>query len=213
MAKPVDTFSAIVGRADTMVGVYKFLRSKTDLSEEQDERKKLEEKLQDLLRSALVISVSAFDSYFTDKFVDKAPQYLKKHGPSDNLVVLLTKAGVDLKAALKLLHVDRPMRRIRTYIQHYLEDYVTQEFSRIDELFLSFGIKDLTNNAARKTGTRTIGRSIQTGIKRRHGIVHAGDLNHFGKPVPITARFVEKKIKYMRLFIKACDEIINSATK
>lgn len=210
MAKPIETFHTLIKRAENMISLYEWLQKRTF----GPEKAKLEdEKIHDLLRSSLVISVSAFDSYFTDKFVEKAPGYLKKHTPSDDLIELLNRAGVDLKTALELLRTDRPLRRIRTYIERYLERYVTQEFSRIDNLYKSFGIKNLTKNAAQKTKIKTIATAIQGGITRRHKIVHGGDLNSHDKPVAITPDFVRRRINYMKKFIQACDEIIDSSIK
>ena len=77
----------------------------------------------DLLRSGLVFSVAAMDSYFTARFAELLVPFLKKHGPTDGLVTLLDDAGLDTREALEMIEMARPYRRVRTLMDSYFDRY------------------------------------------------------------------------------------------
>ncbi len=89
----------------------------------------------DLLRMAIVLSVSAMDAYFTNKFCDILIPFLKNKKPSSELIEILKKAGLNTETALDLIAMDRPYRRIRTLVESYFEQYTTQRAEVIDNLW------------------------------------------------------------------------------
>ena len=165
----------------------------------------------DLVRSAVVLSVAAMDAYFTRRFEDIVIPYVKKHGPSPGIIELLQKAGLDTEQALTMATMDRPFRRVRTLVHSYLETYTTQRFDVIDQLFLSFGLKDLCANAQGMTGRKTLLRSVEILVDRRHKIVHEGDLDGHGKLRRIEPLPTLHRIRDMTLLVRKADELIDKA--
>ncbi len=113
-----------------------------------------------------------------------------------------------IREAINLLKMERPYRRIRNLVQKYYERYTTQKFDTIDQLFLAYGIKNISDRAKEKSKRKTIKRSIEILIDRRHKIAHDGDYNAHGRLNKINSIQIEKRITDLKLFIKCLDEII-----
>lgn len=162
----------------------------------------------DIVRGAVVLSVSALDAYVTDVFAEKLVTYLKKYKPDNSLVELLAEAGLDTREALNLITMDRPYRRIRTLVQSYYNTYTTQKFDVIDEIFLPYRIKDLTNHAEAKTKRKALKKSVGKLIQRRHDIAHSGDYNGHGRLVKIDEDRIARRINNLELLVTSMDELI-----
>jgi hypothetical protein len=201
-------FTKTIKRAHQLIKLHKTL---SKLKPEKKAQQLHPEELSDIVRAALVIAVSAFDAYFTDKFSEKIVPYIKKKELSDELVQFLTDAGFNILFSLDLLKKQKPFRLVRTLVQKKLERYVTQNTKAIDRLFFYLGIKDLCHNSQNKANRANLIRRVEIAIKRRHEIVHDGDLNSHGKLQGISASDVEKRIIEIELFVDNCEEIINSA--
>jgi len=168
----------------------------------------------DIIRGAVVLAVAALDTYVTDVFSEKLVPYLKIHSvPSEELINLLHKAGLGTKEALVLLTMDRPYRRIRTLIENYYGSYTTQKFDIIDEIFGRYSLKNITENAARKSGKISIKKSVGTLVERRHQIAHAGDYNSHGRLVEIDETKIGKRIGDLERLVNCMDEIICNRIK
>lgn len=164
----------------------------------------------DLGRSGIVTAVAAFDRYFTTKFAECVVPVLRHEGPTDGLLKILSNAGLDLKGALGLLHMDRPHRRIRTLISVHLSDFTTQKFHVIDDLFSALGVTKLSQHAQSKAKKKRLKLSIEGLIRRRHVIVHAGDVDSRGKLRPLNPYDAVTRINNLKLLVECADEIINS---
>jgi len=211
MASPKSIFDKTIDRAIKQIALYRKL---SDVSLKKPDM--ITDDLSDLIRTALVLGVSALDAYFTNKFVEKLVPYLQKKGPTDGIVDIVNKAWFNTKVALEMLPKDRnkrPYRKLRTLVEQYLEKFVTQKFDTIDDLFLSMSLKDLCKNAEKKSKRINLCRRIEIAIEWRHKIVHKGDLNDHGNLCTITDKDTEKRLKEIKLFVEKCDEIINSRIK
>lgn len=162
----------------------------------------------DISRAAIVLSVAAMDSYFTDVFTELLVPYLKKKGPTKDLIDLLSVAGLNTKEALEILKLDRPYRRVRSLVEGYFEQYTTQRMDVIDKLFECYGIKELSRNAERKIGKKTLLSSIRELIRRRHRIVHEGDRNSHGKYIPVEKSDIKRRIRHVMELVSAADQIL-----
>lgn len=167
----------------------------------------------DLGRSGIVTAVAALDRYFTTKFAECVVPVLKHEGPSDGLLKILANAGLDLKGALGLLHMERPHRRINTLIRQHLSEFTTQRFIVIDELFRSLGIVDLSLHAQNKSKRKKLKVSIEGLIRRRHVIVHEGDVDKRGKLKRLDPYDAVKRIENIRVIVECAEEIVNSRLK
>lgn len=165
----------------------------------------------DLIRSAIVLSVSAMDAYFTDRFCDIIVPFLKKRGPNKDLIELLESAGLDVEEALIMASMKRPFRRIRNLLQEYLDTYVTQRFKVIDKLFLAVHLSDFSNNVQRRIKRKALLRSIELLVERRHSIAHQGDMNSHNKPRPLDVKRTYKQIANIGTFVEESDKFIFEA--
>lgn len=193
-------FDKTLKRCESLVKTYEDLKTDGKL-------KGLQSPSKDIIRGAVVLSVSALDAYVTDVFSEKLVPYLKKHTPDDSMIDLLSTAGLDTREALKLINMERPYRRIRTLINKHYSKYTTQKFNVIDELFLQYRIKKITDNAA-KTKKARLKRSVEKLIERRHEIAHNGDYNSHGRINSINEKIIKSRINDLELFVLSMDEII-----
>ncbi|MBN72964.1 MAG: hypothetical protein CME32_27225 [Gimesia sp.] len=162
----------------------------------------------DIIRGAVVLAVAALDTYVTDVFSEKLVPYLKNYNPDDELIGLLFDAGLDTKEALGLLSMDRPYRRIRTMIENYYGSYTTQKFEVIDLIFKPYRLKNITDNAAKKSGKESIKKSVGKLVERRHQIAHAGDYNSHGRIIDIDEGQIGRRIQHLEMLVKNMDEIV-----
>ena len=170
-------------------------------------------KISDLGRASIVISVSAMDGYFTRKFCEILTPFLKKNGPTKGIVKVLEKAGFDIAEAIRLLSMDRPFRRIRTFVECYLDRVVAQKFTVIDELFLCFGYKDFSHNVQKRTHRKRMLQTIEILIERRHDIVHDGDVDSRGRLKPLNIQQTRNRLKELARFVFYSERIVNQRMK
>lgn len=167
--------------------------------------------LSDMTRAAVVLAVAAMDAYFTGVFAERFVPYLKKKKtPPKALSDLLEKAGLDTTAALQLLGMDRPYRRVRTLLDSYLAQHVTQRIEVVNELFLAYGLKDFSKHVQSRAKNSKLLSSIRSIVERRHKIVHKGDLNSHGKIQGIKASEIRKRVMHIVKFVSAADEILQN---
>lgn len=164
----------------------------------------------DIVRGAVVLAVAALDAYVTDVFAEKLVPYLKRHSPDETLVKLLFDAGLDTKTSLDLLPMDRPYRRIRTLVERYHRTFTTQQFDVIDKMFLCYRIKNLTENAERKSGRVSIRSSVAKLVQRRNQIAHAGDYNDHGRIVSIDEKQIGKRVEDLQKLVTNMDLILEN---
>jgi len=162
----------------------------------------------DLLRAAVVISVAAMDAYFTDVFAERLVPFLKRKGPTKDLVQLLGEAGLNTSVALELLSMERPFRRIRTLVESRLGLQVTQRIDAINELFKAYGIPNFCAHVERKLGRTQLCRRVNLLVERRHAIAHDGDLNSHAGLMDLDATWVRNKIRDVQGFVRTADEIL-----
>lgn len=195
----IATFNSTIARAKALVALHANL-TKTQKAALPDPN--------DLLRAAVAFAVAGMDAYFTDRFSESLVKFLKNRGATPDLTKLLTQAGLDTKAALEMLTMQRPYRRIRTLIESHLSEYTTQKQHVIDELFLVYGVKNLCKNAQGLSTRKKLLTSVDGAILRRHSIVHAGDLNAHDKARPIDAKLTCRYVNNIELFVTKSEELL-----
>ncbi|PAU72725.1 HEPN domain-containing protein [Vreelandella alkaliphila] len=201
-SKAYEKFIKTVRRCESLVDSYKRLR-------EIDQENGVDVPTpKDIVRGSVVLAVAALDTYVTDVFSEKLVSYLKAYNPDAGLIELLYDAGLDTKEALGLLGMERPYRRIRTLIENYYGSYTTQKFDVIDQIFKPYRLKNITDNAAKKSGKESIKKSVGKLVERRHQIAHAGDYNGHGRIIEIDEEQIGKRIQHLELLVKNMDEII-----
>lgn len=167
--------------------------------------------LSDLNRSALVLAVAAMDAYFTNVFIENFVKYLKDNGATKQLIIMLSEAGLDTGAALELLTMQRPYRRIRSLIESHLERTTTQRADAIDELFLGYGIRKFCQRAQGIAKRKNLIISIRNSVIRRNEIAHEGDINTHGKLQDIDRKQIRRKIQDIVKFVSSSEELLAKA--
>lgn len=195
----------------TIVRCEKLVHDFSEIKQAYENEQVTFEPSQDLLRAAIVLSVAAFDAYATDCFAEKFVDHVKRFGTNDEIEIMLTKAGFDIKFSLELLSAKRPYRRIRTLIDHYYSNYVTEKLDVIDKLYEMYGIRQFTYNAANRSGKdpqRLLG-SVQKLVNRRHSIAHDSDYNEHGKLKRVNATDTNR-MNDLKLLVDNMDAIIEN---
>jgi len=166
--------------------------------------------LSDMARTSVVLAIAAMDAYLTGVFAERLVPFLRKRKkPAPKaLIVLLQKAGLDTAVALDLLGMERPYRRVRKLMDTYLARYVTQRIEIIDELFLAYGFKDFCQDVEKKANRKTILKSVRTLVRRRHQIVHKGDLNSHGTLKRIGPAQIKRRVMHVVKFVSCADELL-----
>jgi hypothetical protein len=169
--------------------------------------------LDDLLRSALVLAVSAMDAYYRDKFLERLIPYIKTKPTVKPLEDALSKAGATMADVLGLLGNKRPRRTLRNKIAKWLLEKPMHDMDQIDALIRGFGIKNLTENSAKKGGAPTLRKKVVVAVKRRHAIVHYSDYYSVkNKPKDIDHDWTAKQVDLIVRLVEQSDAIIDSAT-
>ena len=166
----------------------------------------------DMGRFGIVLSVASMDDYFTRKYAEVMIKAIKKHGVNKGFTEMLESAGLDVAGALELISMDRPYRRIRTIAQDYYRNYTTQTTGKIDDLFKTIGISNLSNHAQNRSKRKTLISSVTELVKRRHKIVHSGDLTRTGKLQKID-QITVNRIKNIKIFVNCANDHIDSYLK
>ncbi len=212
MSRAIKAFQLTIDRADKQINLYERL---SNVRFKKKPKTIPENVLSDIIRTALVLGISAMDAYFTDKFIEKFVPYIQKHGTNKTMVSQLEKLGFSTETALELIpktRIERPYRRLRNLVEQYLERLVTQRFDSIDKLFNSFTIKDLSKKAEKKARRKNLLKIVENAVKRRHAIVHKGDLNKHDKLRPIKLSEIKTRLRDIATYVEHCDDIINSKT-
>lgn len=173
--------------------------------------------LDDLTRAAVLLSVAGFDRYFTSKFCDVLVAHLKSQKKiGADLYTRIGEAGFTTEVALSLISesVDnrnsRPFRKIRTIVQNSLSTHTTHREDVIDELFMALGLKNLCQNASRKSGRMTILRSVTKLVDLRNEIAHEAHVKNTGEPRYIDKAIIRNRVSDLMTFVSCCDEIIDN---
>lgn len=205
MTNSKKKFDQTVARCEKLVSDY------NDIKREHDAGHIEIEPSQDLLRAAIVLAVAAFDAYATDCFAEKFVDYVKRFGINAEIENMLKKAGFDIGFSLELLKAKRPYRRIRTLIDHYYSNYVTEKLEVIDALYKMYSLNDITTNAARrsrKDEQRLLG-SVQKLVNRRHSIAHDSDYNEHGRLKRVNASDTNR-IQDLKILVENMDAIVEN---
>jgi len=164
----------------------------------------------DMGRASIMLSVAAFDDYFTRKYSEVLLPSIKKHGVNKKLEDVLLAAGLSVAASLELLTMKRPYRRIRTLASGYYRRYTTQRVDAIDKLFATIGLVNLCKRAEVTSNRKTLLRSVEILVHRRHEIVHGADLNKHGRLQRVDPREINRRFTDVYNLVGHCNDLIDA---
>ena len=203
MSKPLYQFKQTLTRAEALLDIYddRSLQIVAGAAEYIGEK--------DVVRASAITAVAAMDHYFTSKFCDVLVRHLKSKEPSQELLNILEKSGLNTRVALELAVMKRPFRRIRTMVQNHLSLYTSHRAKAIDKLFASLNLKGLSGRAEKRLGRKNIIKRTDKLVSLRNEIVHTGHLTSRGKVKSIDENEVRTLILELSMFVGACDNLID----
>lgn len=175
----------------------------------------------ELLRAAVVTSVSAMDAYFNDRVLENVRRTIKDTAPDfpNELVLLITedeKMEPLIREFLKLAMRDRPLAHVTTMIAHKLSERTFQDPGRIEWGTKVIGVRDFWNQVAQRMNEPVIQakRTLMQYVRRRHDIVHRGDLGAAKKirhkVRKISPLFASSCINHIDRFVHCAEEVISA---
>lgn len=197
MSKPFNHFESSIERGKAILAL-----AETDPPEKDD-----------LLRAACVLTVAAYDHYFTSKFCDVLNSYLKNNAANKELLDLLERAGLNTKSALEIVLMKRPFRRIRSLLANSLGEKTTHRTKAIDSLFSAIDLKGLSGRVHKKADRRNLGKRIDKLVDMRNDIVHSAHINSRGHPRNIDGTDIQSRISEVELFVQCSEALINEWVK
>jgi hypothetical protein len=209
--KAIDAFDATMKRAQALVKAHVELHGAG--------RGKRPRFHSELLRAAVVTSVSAMDAYFHDKISENIRKTIQRTSPNvpEQLVQLIAdgqKAEGVVREFLQIAMKDRPLARVGTIVSQKLSEKVFQDPGKIEWGMRLIGVNDFWRQISRRMQT-TEGQArafIMPYAKRRHGIVHRGDLGTAKKTKhrvrQISREYAQKSIDDIHRFVHTAEEVI-----
>ncbi|MBN2208570.1 MAG: hypothetical protein JW759_04675 [Candidatus Coatesbacteria bacterium] len=208
--QPLKAFEYNMSRVDGLLKIRK------EMSRQQGKARPRRE-VSDLLRSALVLAVSAFDAYCHDCLASHArdglirtlssaewpPQlqdFIKEHFKAHELCKMFA-------------HADPQGELVEAFVGCF-DSRSFQDVGRIEKVFSFLGIRSICEEVAKKVG---LSRDELTGriaeiFGRRHSIAHSGDYEEGaqGRPKqkPIKASQVEAEIAWLRQVTRELDSFV-----
>ena len=166
----------------------------------------------DLARFAMVLSVAAMDDFFKNAYFEIWVPYVKRHGFTNKMINVLESQHLSTKAALRLLHKAKPYAVLKNRVKRRYETASFQKRTAINDLFSTLGIEEFCEKAQQCTHRKTLLNSVRLLAKRRHEIVHKGDLTATGILKKVEERDV-KRIKDVHLFVSTANQVLDTALK
>ena len=173
----------------------------------------------ELLRATVVTSVSAMDAYFHDKIVENVRRTIRRRAPNfpKELVELIAEDQKPDSVVQKFLSIsmrDRPLAHVTTMVARKLNERAFQDPAKMEWGMKLIGIRDFWRRVSRKM-ERTpedAKREIMAYVKRRHQIVHRGDLSAAKKTKhqvrKINRPFAERCIRDVEDFVDCAERAV-----
>jgi len=210
--KTIDAFEKTIARAESLVDLHRsaFPRGRPPASGEH----------LDILRAAVVLSVSALDSYIHDKIVENVVRVVvhcgKKQSGFPGYLLEALKNRLPIDKALALIYRKRPDQEIQKIIRQHLAERSFQDPGKIASALRYLGLQDLWDPLRRRlrlTSKKKAKEFVVPYVKRRNQIVHEGDVykskKYRHKLRAISRPFAQRSVTDIGKFVRALDVIID----
>lgn len=179
------------------------------------------EAVDDLLRSALTVGVSAIDRYVHERVVKQVIVSLRRKNlrtAQERLTIPATLAlrmTEELRRASRAGQAVRPANQLRIALQEALHRKTFQSWREIGEAFELVGVTGLTRKLQTSYGVSDITpirSQLNNIVGRRHQIVHEGDLvrhqrGGHTRVHPITRKYVHDSLDFIERLVGHLDSI------
>ena len=212
--RAIEAFESTMKRARALVKAHAKLRGRG--------RGKRSRFHSELLRATVVTSVSAMDAYFHDRIVENVRRTIRRTAPQfpDELLSFIAKDQKVDAAVRRFLQISmkkRPLAHVTTLVARKLDERAFQDPGRIEWGMKLIGVGDFWTRLAQELGMTPAKakRFIMPYVRRRHLIVHRGDLGTAKKTKhqvrKITREFAERCMEDIDRFVHCAEaEIADS---
>ncbi len=199
------SFKQTIGRAQRLINLHHGLNPRGQPRKEYA----------DILRSAVVIAVSAMDAYLHEKIPEKIAKLVrfKKGKALPGKLVETIKANIPHDRLIEIFFEERPLTHIVSVVRKSMEDRTYQNAGKIEDVLRMLGLDDLWFLIAKELRISKDEAKIfiQPFVERRHLIVHRGDLGtrktkH--KLKPMTRPYAQLCINRIEKFVEVIDALI-----
>jgi len=204
----IEIFRQTIERAQALVDLHRTLCP----------RGKPKAEYADILRSAVVVAVSAMDGYFHEKLVESVPRLVRakkgRHLPGK--LVQIIKEQASHEKLIETIFKERPTSHIASMVRNSVRDRTYQDVGKIEDALRIIGLDDLWYRVGRKLkiGKEKARGLVQGYVTRRHQIVHRGDFGQTkrtkNKLHGITRRYAERCVADISRFIEIVDGLVES---
>jgi len=112
---------------------------------------------------------------------------------------------------LNLLNTSDPFEPIKQKLVNKLENYVTQNKRKINQIYAHYNLTDLIDNAASKTKISNVEKHFFELVELRHKIAHDLNLDESNKITPLgIPNNVFDNIKGTIKLVESCEDIISN---
>lgn len=207
MMKALDAFDLTHQRALALIDIHRKLHS----------RGKPPKKSADILRSAVVLAVAGMDAYFTDKISENAVPLIRKLGGKDlpGKLVDAVSNQMNSQQMLEAMLRQKPLAHVGTAVRKALANNTYQDPGKIEQGLRMLGVSNFWCEVAAELGMAQtdVRSSLARVVKRRHDIVHKGDLGTTKKTKhklrALGRTEAEEMVQTIDRFVRAADEVIN----
>lgn len=204
----IDNFRKTIKRADAMVQLHKTLCP----------RGKPKPEYADILRAAVVISVSAMDGYFHERIAESVARFVraKKGKALPGKLTQTIKQNTPHDRLIEILFKERPLSHLVSIVRKATAEQTYQDAGKIEQAVGMLGVDDLWFSIAKKlkVSKEEAKTHVQPYVKRRHQIVHRGDYGQTKKSKnrlnPITRPYAVRCVKEVDRFVQAIDGVIDA---
>jgi hypothetical protein len=180
------------------------------------------EALEELLRSALVVAVSALDRYVHERVVKKVVKALsgKDLNRSQRELAIPVSDALRIQSTFRKAMRNnpnvRPANEVRHILQESLHQRTFQSWSEIESAFELVGVNGLAGQiqAARHAATiQPLKKQLGDIARRRNQIVHEGDLvrhRRGGQPKrhPVDRTYAKNSISFVQDLVDTLDKLV-----
>lgn len=189
-----------------------------ELHKELNPRGQPKKEYADILRSAVVLSISAMDAYFHEVIAEKIAKFVraKKGKQLPGKLVEIIKKEVNHERLIEIMFKERPLSHIANIVRKSIADRTYQDAGKIEDILKIVGVDDLWFQVGKKlkTSKEKAKTFIHLYVHRRHDIVHRGDFGATkrskNKLKSITRQYANNCVTHVEKFVKAINDVIET---
>lgn len=167
--------------------------------------------LTDLLRSGLVMAISAVDAYYHSKII----AHVIKAAKRNEMPAKLAKTRICVQDFIEAQYYERPMMALRNSLNESLGYQSLQTSEKISDSLSLIGVSKFWDEVSKRMNMnkKDIEKDLKHFVKRRNQIAHEGDLSQStrtrNKSLDIQPKTVNDALGFIKKLIEKSEAEIN----